>query len=540
VVAKQEREPQRIGRYLVYGPIASGGMATVHFGALVGEAEFSRIVAIKRMRGDKKSDALLSSLVDEARLASRVRHPNVVPMLDVVLHEDEVFVVLEYVTGETLSRLLVRCEQTGTRIPIAFATTIAGGVLHGLHAAHDAKSPRGRPLGIVHRDVSPQNIMVGSDGLARVLDFGIAKASERLSRSVAGQVKGKRPYLAPEQIREQSDRRTDVYATSVVLWEMLAGRRLFAAASPAELIRQVLEMEVPPPSAHAPDISPELDALVLRGLARDPDRRFESARHFAVELERLGIATATDIGGWVQELAGPALRERAEQVAELERHAARFARGETTSLPLARTSRRAAGEVTTEIAGRSEAPSAALETVATHIDGSATIRDSRPPIEATLEAATEARAVTRPAEPSDDAPPQESSSSSRPASRWAPVLVASVAALGVAAIVRNGPSSHLAPFASSTVAFHIETTPTPSTTASASPTPTSSVATSSAPLPTVRSARPAVGSARVEPSATSHAGATVSAKPASPATSTCRYEQFPDERGILITKLVCQ
>jgi eukaryotic-like serine/threonine-protein kinase len=329
VAPTAELEPPRhVGRYLLYGPIASGGMATVHFGALVGEAGFSRTVAIKRIRADRRSPELLAGLVDEARLVSRVQHPNVVATLDVVSDADELFVVLEYIAGETLARLLRSCEDLEAPIPPRIATTIIAGVLHGLHAAHDAKSARAKPLGIVHRDVSPQNILVGIDGMARVLDFGIAKASERLSSTYQGQVKGKLAYMAPEQLHDQVDRRTDIYATAVVLWEMLAGRRLFWGKLSGDVMQKLLEMEVPPPSRHAADLSPELDRLVLRGLARNPDERFASARHFALALEEVaGIATATQIGSWVQELAGESLSARAEKVAVLERHALAHADG---------------------------------------------------------------------------------------------------------------------------------------------------------------------------------------------------------------------
>lgn len=315
--------PRRVGRYLVYGPIASGGMATVHFGALVGEGGFARTVAIKRLRADRKSATLVAGLLDEARLVSRIQHPNVVPTLDVITtDEGDVLVVLDYVAGESMSRLLRRLEEREQAVPLRFATTMMAGVLHGLHAAHDAKSVRGKPLGVVHRDVSPQNILVGVDGLARVLDFGIAKATERLSRSIAGQVKGKLGYLAPEQLRNKADRRTDIYAAAVVLWEMLAGRRLFWGRNNGELMERVLEMEVLPPSTHTPGVPPELDALVLRNLSRSPDARQDSARQFALALEdRFQVATAAQVGGWVQELAGEALAHRAEIVAEMERDA---------------------------------------------------------------------------------------------------------------------------------------------------------------------------------------------------------------------------
>jgi len=161
--------------------LASGGMATVHLGRLIGPAGFSRTVAIKRLHDQFASDPqFVSGLLDEARLTARIRHPNVVPTLDVVATGEQVLLVLEYVQGESLSRLLASSNERGERVPLPIVVSIIAGVLHGLQAAHEATSDKGEPLHIVHRDVSPQNVMVGVDGVARVLDFGVAKAVGRL------------------------------------------------------------------------------------------------------------------------------------------------------------------------------------------------------------------------------------------------------------------------------------------------------------------------------------------------------------------------
>src|SRR5580700_4657373 len=167
--------PQVIGRYAIFGKIASGGMASVHFGRLLGAAGFSRTVAIKRLHPHLADEPeFLSTLIDEARLAARIHHPNVVPTLDVESAEGELLVVMEYVRGESLARLLRAESARGRRLPLSIASAIVIGALHGLHAAHEATSDRGAPLGIVHRDVSPHNILVGVDGMARVIDFGVA------------------------------------------------------------------------------------------------------------------------------------------------------------------------------------------------------------------------------------------------------------------------------------------------------------------------------------------------------------------------------
>src|ERR1700722_19086734 len=214
--------PQVIGRYVIYGKIAQGGMASVHLGCLQGAAGFSRTVAVKRLHSHLAEEPeFLSTMIDEARLAARIHHPNVVPTLDVVAEGGELLVVMEYVRGESLSRLLRAESGRERRVPLPIASAIMVAALHGLHAAHEATSDRGTPLGIVHRDVSPQNILVGVDGVARIIDFGVAKAAGRLQTTRDGVVKGKVPYMAPEQLAAlEVTRLVDVYAMGAILWEM--------------------------------------------------------------------------------------------------------------------------------------------------------------------------------------------------------------------------------------------------------------------------------------------------------------------------------
>lgn len=310
-----------IGRYALYGQIASGGMATVHYGRLVGEVGFSRTVAIKRMHPHCATDPEFASMfIDEARLAARIRHPNVVPVLDVVTTDGELSLVMEYVQGETLSWLFRRGRKLEKRIPIRVVASIIVGVLEGLHAAHEAVSESGSPLGIVHRDVSPQNIMVGVDGISRVLDFGIAKASVRLQTTKDGQLKGKLQYMAPEQIRSVPvDRRTDIYAVSAVLWEALGGRRLFDAENEAAIMCKVLEGDAPRLRSVDPSIPEAIEAVVARGLALNPDDRFQSAQEMAIAIERsVSLASAREVGQWVQSLASKNLAKRSSEVAEIE------------------------------------------------------------------------------------------------------------------------------------------------------------------------------------------------------------------------------
>jgi serine/threonine protein kinase len=318
-----------IGRYAIYQAIASGGMATVYLGRLLGPVGFARTVAIKRLHEQYASEPkFVAMFLDEARLAARVRHPNVVPTLDVVATDGELFLVMEYVHGESLGRLVRAAVDQGTPIPVPIVVSIMSGVLQGLHAAHEAKSEKGVPLHIIHRDVSPQNILLGRDGQARLLDFGVARAEERLHKTQEGLVKGKLAYMAPEQLRAETlGPPTDIYAAAVVMWEALAGRRLFPGTSEGGLVVEVLEGKVERPSdvlreagdtARADEVL-HLDDLLMRALALKSEARWQTARELARELETaVAPATASQVSDWVESAAGSTLRERASMVAEIE------------------------------------------------------------------------------------------------------------------------------------------------------------------------------------------------------------------------------
>jgi formylglycine-generating enzyme required for sulfatase activity/serine/threonine protein kinase len=314
--------PVTIGRYALYDEIASGGMATVHFGRLLGEAGFSRPVAIKRLHAHLTNDPELRAMfMEEARLVARIRHQNVVPTLDVVASEDELFLVMEYVQGESLWRLMKAAHDRRVRIPPSIAMAVAAHVLHGLHAAHEARSETGVPLEIVHRDVSPQNVLVGTDGAARVLDFGVARASIGVESARQGKVKGKLSYMAPEQLGGGDvTRKADIYAASVILWELLSGKRLFYKGDPQTVLIEKLFKGVPQCLTEIwSDIPDALDEIVLRGLSRDPALRFESARTMAIALESCGpLASLSEVSAWVEGLAHDALEERAQRVSEYE------------------------------------------------------------------------------------------------------------------------------------------------------------------------------------------------------------------------------
>ncbi|WP_437947047.1 serine/threonine-protein kinase [Sorangium sp. So ce296] len=312
-------------RYLLFDEIGAGGMATVHLGRQHGSAGFRRTVAVKRLYPQFVRDPeLVAMLLDEARVAARIRHPNVVATIDVVSSGGEVLLVMEYVHGESLARLLRAATKDGGAPPPRIACAVLAGALHGLHAAHEATAEDGAPLGLVHRDVSPHNLLVGEDGVARVLDFGVAKSAGRAQITRDGQLKGKLAYMSPEQIAgEPLDRRADVYAAGVVLWETLTGERLFEGRGEALSILRLLQAGVDPPSSRRPGVPPELEAITLRALARGPEDRFPTAREMALALEATGLAASTsEVGAWVASLAGEALSQRAALIAAIEPGAA--------------------------------------------------------------------------------------------------------------------------------------------------------------------------------------------------------------------------
>lgn len=293
-------------------------MGVVYFGRLVGPAGFSRPVAVKRMHPRLAADpSFVRMFVDEAHLTARIRHPNVVSVLDVIAQPGELLLVMEHIQGVSLSQLRHLAEG----IPAAHCTAIAVAALAGLHAAHEARDEQGEPLGIVHQDVSPQNVLLGTDGVARVLDFGIAVASANSSAGEQTPLRGKLGYLAPEQLRgEAADRRADLYAMGVVLWEMLCGRRLLApgARTVAEVLQASTQRHTAP-SQFCEGLPPEVDAVCLRALSPNPDERFASAREMALVLGRaLPPSSTIELGDYVERIAAEPLAHQKQQLAAIE------------------------------------------------------------------------------------------------------------------------------------------------------------------------------------------------------------------------------
>jgi serine/threonine protein kinase len=265
------------GKYRLLATLGHGGMADVYLGAASGPAGFNKLVVIKRLRNGGDDPALVQMFFDEARLAARLNHPNIVHTYEVDESPAGYVLVMEYLEGQPLRRFAKALRTQGAMFDPALAAYLVSEVLAGLHYVHEMRDYDGTPLDVVHRDVSPQNLFITYDGHVKVLDFGIAKGSLNLSDTQSGVLKGKVSYMAPEQASEESvDRRADIFAAGVVLWELLTGEKPFKGDAITTL-RSLAQTRIEPPSSFAPGISPELDAIVLKAMARSPHARFGSA-----------------------------------------------------------------------------------------------------------------------------------------------------------------------------------------------------------------------------------------------------------------------
>lgn len=299
---------RQLGRYEILTQLASGGMASVYIARAQGVAGFERLVAIKVLHPHLAYEQeFISMFLDEARLAARIRHMNVVPTLDVSDSPgDGYFLVMEYIEGDHLGSLLGCAAKQGQRLPRPFVCRVLFDTLQGLGAAHRLADEHGTPLKLVHRDVSPHNVLVGTDGIARLTDFGVAKADVRMASTRAGQFKGKLSYMAPEQASSgETDQRSDLFSVGIMLWESLTGRRLFKGESNAATLNKLLNDVIVKPSALWPDLG-QFDDVVMKALRRNPDDRFQTADEFAEALDeaagRSGVAKTRDVAEVVRAL----------------------------------------------------------------------------------------------------------------------------------------------------------------------------------------------------------------------------------------------
>lgn len=322
----------RIDRYELIAEIASGGMASVYLARLVGVGGFERFFAVKRLHPHLSNEmGFVTMFLDEARIVAGIRHQHVVPVLEVGASEHGYYLVMEYIEGDTLGSFLSRSITDGAEIPVSVTVRIMLDTLAGLHAAHEHVDPNGLPIGLVHRDVSPQNILVDTNGVARIADFGVAHATSRLSSTQAGQLKGKVAYMAPEQARgEVVTPRSDVFAAGIVLWEALCRRRLFLADNEAITLNNLIFEPIPSVRRIDPSLPASIDAVLIRALDRDPARRFSSAAEMAEALQDAArrnqiLGTPAGVRAFVHSVLGRTIELRRASVRE---HLAKMSEGE--------------------------------------------------------------------------------------------------------------------------------------------------------------------------------------------------------------------
>ena len=302
---------ERLGRYMVLKHLASGGMADVLLARTDGIEGFERHVVLKRIRAEHAKDKrFIDMFIDEARLAANLHHQNIVQVHDIGESAGEYFFAMEYLHGEDLRAMLSVVSKTRAHMPLGTVVSIISSVAAGLHYAHERRGADKKPLHIVHRDVSPSNILVSYDGSVKIVDFGIAKAAMRQNETRSGSLKGKVSYMSPEQCKMNAvDRRSDIYALGVVLYEMATTTRLFKGDSDYLVMDAICTGKIPLPRVRRPDLPNELSTIIMTALATDPERRYQTADELRSALDAFGTkagltASASTIGAYVQKLCG--------------------------------------------------------------------------------------------------------------------------------------------------------------------------------------------------------------------------------------------
>lgn len=277
------------GQYVLMEHIATGGMAEVYKARMMGMEGFQKTVAIKRILPHlTDNDEFVSMFIDEAKLAAQLNHNNIIHIYDLGKIDRSYYIAMEYIEGSDLRSILQRCREHGRPLPLPLALHIATVIASALDYAHRKRDFENRDLGLVHRDVSPQNVLISSDGDVKLCDFGIAKAASKASHTRAGALKGKLQYMSPEQAwGKDLDHRSDLFSLGLVLYEMLTNRKVFAGDSELSILEQVRNPQVSPPSRHNPEVSPEVDAIVLKALEADRGDRYQSARDLQRDLEKV-------------------------------------------------------------------------------------------------------------------------------------------------------------------------------------------------------------------------------------------------------------
>ncbi len=287
-----------LGRYRVVDEIGVGGMASVHLARVDGPGGFQKWVAIKRIHPHLvEDDSFVNMFLDEARIAAQISHPNVATVFELGSDDDTYWIAMEYLHGEPVREVMRRLEEMNRTMPPEIACRIIIDAAEGLHAAHELTGPDGIKLELVHRDVTPHNLFVSYEGVTKVVDFGIAKFSSRMSETRAGTLKGKIAYMSPEHVSgEQVDRQADIFGLGVVLWELTTGYRLFRAETDLDTLARVQECKVAPPSSIHPHYPPDLQAVVMKALAKSRFERYRSARELSRALQQVLVQRGLFVG----------------------------------------------------------------------------------------------------------------------------------------------------------------------------------------------------------------------------------------------------
>ncbi|MEQ9502311.1 MAG: serine/threonine-protein kinase [Deltaproteobacteria bacterium] len=325
--------PVWFGKYKLLERIAVGGMAEVFLAVRPGLEGFEKTFAIKRIRPHlSNEDAFLKMFLFEAKLAAGLQHPHVVQIFDLGKINDSFYIAMEYISGRDMSRVIPKAEKLGITFPIEYAFAIGERVLDGLAYAHTKADDFGEPLNIVHRDITPENVMVGWNGNVKILDFGIAKANSQTDQTKAGEIKGKLSYMSPEQgMGKKLDERSDIFTLGVVLYEWITGYKLFTGENEMAILKSIIDGRIYPPSYFREDIPEGIEAILMKALAKDREERYQTARDMQFDIQQwlhtvaAFTPTNTHLANFMKQIFADEIERERERSAE----AAKARRGKT-------------------------------------------------------------------------------------------------------------------------------------------------------------------------------------------------------------------
>jgi serine/threonine protein kinase len=277
----------RFGKYTLLNRIAVGGMAEVFLARQEGLEGFEKTICIKRIRPHLSSQAsFVRMFLNEAKLAAQLNHPNIVQIYDLGRVNDSYFIAMEYISGRDMSRIIPKAEKAGISFPMIYALRIASNVCEGLYFAHTKTDAYGNPLNIVHRDITPENILVSFSGTVKIVDFGIAKANSQLEQTRAGEIKGKLSYMSPEQcMGHPLDARSDIFSFGSVVYEWITGYKLFTGENEMAILKSIIDGKIYPPSYFKEDVPEAVERILMKSLEKDKTKRYQSAWEMQFDID---------------------------------------------------------------------------------------------------------------------------------------------------------------------------------------------------------------------------------------------------------------